>query len=66
MANIDNPGLINLQQNYTTGLKPHKCPVCEGIGKVSPGFYDYYNKYSSTNAARETCRSCNGKGYIVT
>jgi len=30
-------------------MKPHKCPVCDGKGKLS----------------NNTCHACNGKGYIL-
>ena len=43
----------------------YKCPVCEGRGFVTNGFYqttqDYY---TSSSTATETCRSCGGKGIV--
>ena len=41
------------------------CPVCLGKGLVPNGFYNVgTNEYYSNNCSPETCRSCNGKGYI--
>lgn len=44
-------------------IQPFRCPVCEGMGTVPPGFY-IGGHYSSTNSARETCKSCNGTGVV--
>ena len=42
------------------------CPVCRGNGLVPHGFYLQTSGYwASSNTATETCRSCNGNGYIV-
>ncbi len=42
------------------------CPVCEGKGTVRSGFYDDIDySFAIALLPRETCRSCNGKGYIV-
>lgn len=41
----------------------HICPVCNGVGTVPAGFYDP-SPSSSTDAARETCRTC-WRGIIV-
>lgn len=41
------------------------CPVCNGKGLVPNGFYNVgTNEHYSSNCSPETCRSCNGKGYI--
>jgi DnaJ-class molecular chaperone len=40
-----------------------RCPVCEGRGNVPNGFYSR-TSYATTDASPETCKSCNGKGYI--
>ncbi len=49
-----------------TGLKPHKCPVCEGRGTVDLGFYSGVNHGStSTVPITEQCRSCKGAGYLL-
>lgn len=42
---------------------PCRCPVCEGRGTVPNGFY--FGGGYSTSTTPETCRSCNGKGYIL-
>lgn len=44
------------------------CPVCGGKGLVPNGFYNAVgtSSYTTTNTSPETCRSCNGKGYIET
>lgn len=47
------------------------CPVCGGKGLVPNGFYNvglsnsgnYHQK--TISATPETCRSCQGKGYII-
>lgn len=48
----------------------HVCPVCNGRGLVPNGFYLAFgtgtNYYSTINTSAEICRSCGGKGYIVT
>ena len=41
------------------------CPVCGGKGLVPKGFYDVSSNLSTTSATPETCRSCQGKGYII-
>ena len=41
-----------------------KCPVCEGKGVLPPDFYQLSNVVSA-NADPITCRSCDGKGYII-
>lgn len=41
------------------------CPVCQGTGMVQSGFYSSSIGYWTSNTiGTETCRSCNGKGYI--
>ena len=42
----------------------HKCPICNGKGIVTGGFYNP-SDFSITGTAQETCRSCNGEGYII-
>jgi len=42
-----------------------RCPVCLGRGLVSDGFYDQCSGHWSSIGYFETCRSCNGKGWIV-
>lgn len=43
----------------------HKCPVCNGMGTVAPGFYDP-GELDTTAPTRPSCRSCGGKGVIIT
>jgi len=43
----------------------HKCPVCNGTGIVPGGFYISTGEFSITGTNQETCRSCDGKGYII-
>jgi len=45
-------------------MQPHKCPVCNGKGHVTAGFYNTNGIGTSVNTAEETCRSCDGKGVI--
>ncbi len=42
----------------------HICPVCGGVGTVPPGFYDPFAP-STTDAMREQCRACGGRGVII-
>ena len=44
-----------------------KCPVCNGNGTVSGGFYDHPGDcpYWTTDHTTETCRTCQGRGIIV-
>lgn len=44
-----------------TGLKPHKCPVCEGRGEVA---WNFYSDIKTINP-EFTCRSCKGTGYLL-
>jgi hypothetical protein len=49
------------------GKKPVTCPVCSGKGLVPYGFYEIGRTefaWGGTSCPTETCRSCNGKGYI--
>lgn len=48
-------------------MKAVLCPVCNGVGKVSAGFYNRGGDCSfwvSTGVNPEPCRSCNGKGWL--
>ena len=45
-----------------------KCPVCNGNGLVSAGFYSHPGDchfWSGTGVNPEVCRSCEGKGWIA-
>ena len=46
-------------------MHAEKCPVCLGCGLVSDGFYDQCSGHWSSIGCFETCRSCNGKGWIA-
>ena len=52
-------------------MKIEKCPVCLGNGLVPNGFYgstqqiDGCLTWSSSSTEFETCRACDGKGYVV-
>src|SRR5208282_6077669 len=39
---------------------PHKCPVCNGRGKVPAGFYGD----QGTDVSEPPCRSCHGSGLV--
>ena len=42
------------------------CPICLGRGFVPSGFYDSTGlNWVSSTTGKETCRSCNGKGYVI-
>ena len=42
------------------------CPVCGGNGQVMNGFYNQVGgMWTSSNTNFETCRSCQGKGFII-
>ena len=48
-------------------MKAVLCPVCNGNGQVSAGFYSHpgdYLYWVSNGAGMEVCRSCNGKGWV--
>ena len=44
-----------------------RCPVCGGDGLVDNGFYlsAGTGEWTTSSAEPETCRSCDGKGYLV-
>ena len=44
-----------------------KCPICNGTGIVSSGFFDHAGDMGTwvSDHAAETCRVCQGKGIIV-
>lgn len=43
-----------------------RCPVCEGRGHVPNGFYGSFAglPWTTSSVAPETCKSCEGKGYV--
>ena len=45
-----------------------KCPICNGNGLVSPGYYSHpgdHQFWVEVGVNPEQCRSCGGKGYLV-
>lgn len=48
------------------GWQPMLCPLCLGRGHVPNGFYTSTagQGWSTSSTAPETCRSCNGTGYV--
>ena len=45
--------------------QPFVCPVCNGRGFVSSGFYNSTgNIWISATLATETCRTCKGEGIV--
>ena len=44
-----------------------KCPICNGNGQVSGGFYGHAGDYPYWTSDRtiETCQACNGQGIIA-
>lgn len=48
-------------------MEYQKCPICNGNGIVSGGFYDHPGDYPHWTAdhTMETCRSCQGTGLII-
>jgi len=51
--------------------RPFVCPICNGTGMVTEGFYRQTNRqtsgewYAGNNyLGTEMCKSCNGKGYV--
>lgn len=45
--------------------QPFVCPVCNGRGFVSSGFYNSTGHiWISTTLATETCRTCKGEGIV--
>lgn len=46
--------------------KPHKCPVCDGIGGVPVGYYNRHPHcdWYSTSTGLESCRTCDGFGIV--
>ena len=48
-------------------MEYQKCPVCNGNGLVSGGFYAHPGDYPywMTDHAMEVCRTCNSQGIII-
>lgn len=50
-------------------MKAVVCPVCNGVGQVSGGFYTGGGDlpyYTTADIYYEMCRSCKGAGYLWT
>lgn len=48
-------------------MKAVLCPVCNGAGQVSGGFFDRAGDcptWATGDVTCEVCRSCNGKGWV--
>jgi len=43
---------------------PHRCPVCNGVGTVPPGFYEGNHSGTSISTQRATCKACGGSGLV--
>ena len=51
--------------NVSKSLTPHRCPVCNGNGLVSNGFYmQTSGNWSTSSITPEQCRSCGGTGIV--
>jgi DnaJ-class molecular chaperone len=50
------------EYTWRTNSVPHKCPVCEGRGKVPYNFYDL--RGTTTACSEEVCKSCWGTGIL--
>ena len=44
-------------------MKTDVCPVCQGKGTVTAGFYEE-GIQGTTFTGTETCKSCDGRGYV--
>lgn len=45
-------------------MKAVTCPVCTGSGIVDEGFYQRTSDTWTNSGGTETCRACNGKGWV--
>jgi len=48
-------------------MEYQKCPICNGVGRVSGGFYTRAGDSNTWvgSSATEICRQCNGTGLII-
>jgi len=46
--------------------KPYKCPICDGVGLVSGGYYNRAGDRNTwaSNKTTEECKVCQGTGII--
>lgn len=44
-----------------------KCPICNGVGQVSGGFFARAGdcNFWASSGGIETCRPCGGKGMVI-
>lgn len=46
-------------------MRPYRCPICGGTGKVARGFYpDHGDACSSADEWWVECRTCDGDGIV--
>jgi len=50
----------------TTKQVPYRCPICNGNGWVTGGFYNSVGETTISSLAAEICRACKGTGIIYT
>lgn len=60
------PGVFQWSETkYHVPKSCSTCPVCDGRGHVTNGFYKSHGETWSTDSMTpETCRSCDGKGVV--
>jgi len=48
-------------------MEYQKCPICNGVGQVSGGFYNRAGDCNTwvSGHATEMCQQCNGTGLII-
>ena len=48
-------------------MEYQKCPICNGNGRVSGGFYGHAGDYPYwiSDHTTEMCQACDGKGLII-
>jgi hypothetical protein len=65
---IDHLGYVNSAPPPLRSTKrPFRCPVCNGVGTVSAGYYSRAGdvlSWTVGSTAPEECRSCKGTGIV--
>jgi len=48
-------------------MEYQKCPICNGVGRVSGGFYNRAGDCDTwvSSETTEICRQCNGTGMVI-